>query len=110
VADKPIINIVSTRCQPDDDTKFNKWYNEVHIPMLFKAKEMKSVARYKVVGEAHGQPTYVAIYKFNSLSDYEKFGKGPEMAAARKEMNESWGQRIEIASRVQYELIKEWEK
>jgi hypothetical protein len=110
MADKAIINIVGTRCQPADDAKFNKWYNEVHIPMLFKSKEMKAVARYKVVGEAHGQPTYIAIYKFDSVSSFEKFGKGPEMEAARKEMNESWGQKIEIASRVQYELIKEWEK
>ena len=50
MADKPVINIVGTRCQPDDDAKFNKWYNEVHIPMLLKCKELKGVTRYKIAG------------------------------------------------------------
>ncbi len=110
MADKPIINIVGTRCQPADDAKFNKWYNEVHIPMLFKSNKLKSVTRYKIVGESSGQPTYIAIYHFDSQKDFQEFGKGPEMEAARKEMQESWGQKIEIASRVQYEVIKEWKK
>ncbi len=110
MADKPIINIVGTRCQPADDAKFNKWYNEVHIPMLFKSQHLKDVVRYKIIGESAGQPTYIAIYRFDSLKGFQEFAKGPEMEDARKEMQETWGQKIEIASRVQYELIKEWKK
>jgi len=43
MADKPMINIVSTRCQPKDVEKFNKWYNEVHIPMLLKFKVLREL-------------------------------------------------------------------
>jgi hypothetical protein len=49
---KPVINIVATRCQPVDDEKFNRWYNEVHIPMLLKYKKLLGVARYKVITES----------------------------------------------------------
>ncbi len=31
-----VINMVATRCQPEVEVKFNKWYDEIHIPLLFK--------------------------------------------------------------------------
>jgi hypothetical protein len=108
MSDQPIINIVTTRCPPADDARFNIWYNEVHIPLLMKSKKLKAVARYKQIGQGGTGPAYVAIYQFASLKDFQEFGSGPEMAAAGKEMRESWGQTIEIMSRVQYELIMEW--
>jgi len=105
---KPVINIVATRCQPVDDEKFNRWYNEVHIPMLLKYKKLLGVARYKVITESPTLPQYIAIYKYASLKDLQDFSKSPKLAAAAKEMQETWGQKIELTSRVQYELIKEW--
>ena len=41
----PLIHVVATQCQPEFEEKFNKWYNETHIPMLFKHKSMKKVTR-----------------------------------------------------------------
>jgi uncharacterized protein (TIGR02118 family) len=107
--DKPIINVVSTQCQPADEVKFNKWYDEVHIPMLFKSKKLLKVARYKVI-ETGKPPRFLAIYNFASLKDFEEFGKGPEMDDAKKDMQATWGQKVEVTSRVQYELIREWKK
>lgn len=108
MADKPMINIVATQCQPIDEEKFNKWYNEVHIPMLMKFKGLKGVSRYKSISESSQSPRYIAIYKFGSFKDFEAFNKSPELAAALKEMQESWGTRVELMSRIQYELIKEF--
>ena len=39
-----IVNIVGTDC-PQNEAKLDKWYNEVHVPMLFKYKGMKKVTR-----------------------------------------------------------------
>jgi len=108
MASKPIINIVATQCQPVDEAKFDKWYNEVHIPMLMKFKGLKSVARYKSISESSKSPRFIAIYKYASAKDFEDMNKSPELAAALKEMQETWGQRIELTSRIQYELIKEF--
>ena len=33
-----VINMVSTECQPEVEAEFNKWYDEIHIPLLFKFK------------------------------------------------------------------------
>jgi uncharacterized protein (TIGR02118 family) len=108
MANKPVISIVTTQCQPQDEEQFNKWYNEVHIPMLRKFKGLKGVARYKAINEPAGLPRYAAIYRFASQKDFEAYEKSSELAAAIKEMQETWGQRIELTSRVPYELIKEW--
>ena len=108
MADNPIINIVATQCQPQDEEKFNTWYNEVHIPMLLKSQLLMGAARYKVIDESSKIPRYIAIYKFANQKDFEKFDKSPELSDAIKEMQGTWGDRIELISRVQYEVIKKW--
>jgi uncharacterized protein (TIGR02118 family) len=107
--DKPVINVVMTKCKPEDDVKFNKWYDEVHIPMLMKSKKLSKTVRYKVM-ETGKQPSFMAVYYFASQKDFEDFNKGPEIEAARKDMQEVWGQKVELTSRVQYEFIREWKK
>ena len=108
---KPIINIVGTRCRPEDEEKFNKWYAEVHIPMLLRFKGLKAVTRYKITHEAEEYPKYLAIYKFESQQAYEAYETSPELAAARKERDETWKERgFEVKWRVQYEALKTWER
>ena len=108
MANDQVMLIVGTQCQVKDDAKFNKWYNEIHIPMLMKSGYVKGVSRYKAVGDAGDPPRYIAIYKFANMKDYQDHQASPELAAAIKEMQESWGTNVELTSRVHYELIKEW--
>jgi antibiotic biosynthesis monooxygenase (ABM) superfamily enzyme len=110
MADNPIINIVSTKCQPKDEEKFNKWYNQVHIPMLLKAPQLHEVVRYKVIEESSKSPRYIAVYKFANRKDFEAFEKGPELAAGIKEMQGTWGKKVEITSVVAHELVKDFKK
>jgi uncharacterized protein (TIGR02118 family) len=85
-----IINIVATECIPGDEAKFNKWYNEVHIPMIMKFKGVKKVTRYKVTGESTGKGKYMAIYEYDSAADMAACNASPEFKAAIDEMNETW--------------------
>ena len=109
--EKPMINIRAIQCQPEFDEKFNKWYEEVHIPMLFKSKEVKEVTRYKLIDGTEEDPKYLTIYKFDSLSDFEAFDTGPERAAAREEMRETWPEGgFESKWRLRYEVMKTWKR
>ncbi len=106
-----IINMVSTECQPEVEEKFNKWYNEVHIPLLFKYKGMKKVTRYKILNKTGEFPTYLCIYEFDNPSEYKSYSESKELADARAEMNETWKSGgWEIKSRVPYEEMKTWQK
>jgi len=111
VETKPIINIVATQCQPEVEEAFNRWYNDIHIPMLFKFKGIKKVTRYKRLSDAEELPTYIATYEFDNQKDYEAYTTSPELAAARDEMNETWKQEgFEVKWQAQYEPIKTWER
>ena len=108
---KPIINVVATQCKPEEERKFNEWYDEIHIPMLLKFKGITEVTRYKIIGKSPEYPKYMAIYEFESQSAFEAYQTSPELAAAREEMKGTWeGQEFEIRWRVQYEPIKTWER
>jgi antibiotic biosynthesis monooxygenase (ABM) superfamily enzyme len=89
-----IINIVATECIPGDEVKFNKWYNEVHIPMLMKFKGIKKVTRYKVMGESTEKGKYLAIYEYDSAKDMAALNTSPEFKAAIEEMNDTWKGRM----------------
>ena len=110
MASKPVINVVITECPPEVEGKFTKWYDETHIPMLFKFKGMRRVTRYKLLREPAGNPAFMAIYEFENRQAYEAYSKSPELAAARAEMQETWKGGFQITSRAQYEFLKTWQK
>ena len=45
---KSVVYIVGICCKPEQEAKFNKWYDEVYIPMLFKYAGMAEVRRWKL--------------------------------------------------------------
>ena len=103
-----VIHIVGTRCQAEVEDRFNKWYDEVHIPMLLKFKGLKKATRYKILKPREDYPEYVAIYEFESREAFEDYEKSPEMSAAIAEMKETWKDGgWEMVWRVQYEQRKE---
>ena len=82
--DKSIFFIVATECTPEMEEKFNKWYDEVHIPMLLEMKGLKEVSRHKLVrGNNDQYPKYIATYKFEDMEAYEEFENGPVLAACK---------------------------
>ena len=108
---KPIIYIVATQCHPENEEKFNRWYNEIHIPMLLKFKGLTKVTRCEIVNESEGLPKYLAIYEFESQKAFEAFRTSPELNAAREEMSGTWqGKGFEVRWRVLYEPMKTWKR
>jgi hypothetical protein len=76
--------------------------------MLMKSKYLKGVTRYKSINADAKGPRFIAVYKYDSFKDFEEFDKSPELAAGLKEMGETWGNRVDLLSREQYELINDF--
>ncbi len=128
--DKPVIHVVGTECSPEDEEKFNSWYDEVHIPLLFRFKGIKEVTRYRITKgvkelspfrvkdddrreqyEAEKYPSYLAIYTFESRKAYEAYLSSPELAAAWDDVKKTWqGGGFKITWRMQYESMKTWRR
>ena len=105
------LNIVGTECQSQDEASFNKWYNEVHIPMLLKYQGLKKVTRYKLMGEANDQAKYLAVYEYDSQEAINGMSMSPEFKAAIDEMTETQKTlKFGIKWAVAYEPIMTWEK
>ncbi len=105
-----ILNIVATECAKNE-AKFNKWYNEVHIPLLFKYTGLKKVTRYQLMREGQGQAKYLAIYEYDDKDAIDAFPKSPEFKAAIDEMNVTWKDNMfDIKWAANYEPIKTWER
>lgn len=103
--------MVASECKPEAEEKYNKWYDEVHIPMLLKFKGLKEVIRYRLVGETGAFPKYLTVYKFESPEAYEAYGTSPERSAAMDELATTWKQGgFEVKWRVVYEPLKTWKK
>jgi uncharacterized protein (TIGR02118 family) len=106
-----ILNIVTTGCSPKDDLRFNKWYNEVHVPMLFKYKGMKKVTRYKNMDEKSNVPKYLAIYEYDTKESMAALTESPEFKAAIAEMQETIKScPFEVKWSARYEPIQTWER
>ena len=105
------LNIVATECRPEHEAEFNKWYNEVHVPMLFKFDGMLGVTRYKLLGGSEGTARYLALYEFKDQASFDAFQKCPELKAAIDEMGQTWrGRAFDIKWRGQYQPLKAWKK
>lgn len=111
-----VFYFVASDCAPGLDEKFNRWFDEVHIPLLLKFKKLKNVSRYRLTelrGEvvsrykpAENWPKYLTIYEFEDLQAVEEYLTSAELEAAREEMQQSWkAGEVEVKWRAHYEHI-----
>jgi heme-degrading monooxygenase HmoA len=106
-----ILNMVYSECTAENDARFNKWYNEVHIPLLFKYPGLKKVTRYQRMGDNREQAKYLAVYEYDTREELKAFEKSGEFKAAMAESQETWqGGGFEIKGTAVYEPVKTWEK
>ena len=111
MADSPYLWLVGTRISAELEDEFNKWYDEVHIPMLTTGGHIKAVNRYKLSDVAESdQSPYLAVYEFKDIETFKAWQASTQLADARKEMKETWGGRaLELLTRAFYEPVSHWE-
>ena len=108
---KPVIQIVGTDCPLEAEEKFNTWYNERHIPDLLKFKKLKRVTRYKNLHPDGEYPKFLTIYEFENRQAFEEYDTSPEQTTAREDwLRISKETGAEVVWRVQYEVIKTWQR
>ena len=111
MGNKPIISVLGTRCKPEREEEFNKWYDEIHIPLLFKFPGMTGVKRWKLLNGNGEYPEYLALYEFENQGAFEAFQTSLEREVAIKEMDETWKEgKFETIWRLQYESLKTWQR
>lgn len=85
------IFMVQLNIEASDEDRWNRWYNEVHVPEVMSlSNQIISATRYrKTFGDAeHG---YLAIYRFSSQVALEAFIASPELKRMGEEYAREWG-------------------
>lgn len=113
-----VIWIVGTECKPGvDEEKFNKWYDEVHVPMLLEGDFVKRVSRsrladkaYHVANATHECPKYLTIYEFETLQKFEAWMTSPDRKIAGEDKLATWGEGggYEVFWASRYDTMQAW--
>ncbi len=113
-----LINLIANQCRPDQEEKFDRWYDETHVPYLLKTNCINKATRFTALYPGKVYPGYpdvkyprnMAIYEFPFVRSYDEYEKSPALAEALQEWNETWGKDpYEKRWCKQYQLIREWE-
>jgi hypothetical protein len=107
-----LVNMGGVDCPPEMEAEFNRWYDEVHIPMLLESGEIKKVTRLQRVGNEANYPKFLVIYEFEDRQAFERYEKSQAKTRAMAEMKLSWprGGPVQRRWRVQYDVIGTSEK
>lgn len=119
---KPLININANEPVPELEGKYNKWYDEVHIPIVLKNPALLGLTRYKIVtgisdpshpGLAEpkeGYARYLTIYDFENEETFRAFDQSPEMKEALEDLTRTWRSgELTVKFRAQYKPRRTWE-
>lgn len=81
--------IVSAEVIPGKEEEFNKWYNEHHIPLYSsKMPRVKSISRYYY---RRANPSFIAIYEYDSMDDLKFSLASRESAGAGEDADKQIG-------------------
>lgn len=105
-----VIDILEAQCRTEDEEIVNKWYNEFHMPVLFKSGKLCTVSRYKVMGGSPDIVRFFTICKYDSEETFKEFLASPEFEAAGEKSPEMKSVKINNSPPIHCELIKEWSR
>jgi len=83
---------LTIQCSPAMEDEFNKWYNEVHIPLVMKGGMLKAVNRYKVTNAIETNVSkYLTVCEFDDRATFEKWLASDILAAAKVDREKTMG-------------------
>lgn len=96
-------------CHPDDEEKFLKWFDEFHLPLLFKYEGLTSITRGNLQYDDAKVPKFFALFTFKDKQAWEGYAKSKEFAEAKADSEKTWKERPFISFwRVPYEVTRTW--
>lgn len=88
--------------------EWNDWHNQVHIPRVLEAPQVKGARKFRVTDASlpgDWRPQYVTLYELESLEDFTAYRRGPG-AAMRAEYDERYGGVGKVARLVMTEEVR----
>lgn len=105
------ILIAANECLPEVEEEYNRWYDEIHLPMFFEFPGLKKASRYKTMREDPALSRYLAFYEFDTEEDLVAFPESEAFKKAVEDFDRKW-QHGEFVHRwgASYRLLTRLEK
>jgi len=105
---KPYVWMVFMRFPEDFEDEFNKWYDEVHVPLVTRGGHFSSITRYRLTDAFPSTlAKYVAICEFRSEDVFREWLVSAARAEAARDTGETWkGKDMEFMPKGFYERLK----
>jgi uncharacterized protein (TIGR02118 family) len=85
-----VLFMVKATIPKEKEEQFNRWYDEVHVPMFLQFNGAVSARRYKaIVGEEKFQ--YVAMYELKDEATFKRLMESDHMKALKADYDAKWG-------------------
>jgi uncharacterized protein (TIGR02118 family) len=85
-----VLFMVKATITKDQEEAFNRWYNEVHAPMLLQFNGAVSARRYKaILGEDKYQ--YMAMYELKDEDTFKRLMESDHFKALRADYDAKFG-------------------
>ena len=85
-----VLFVVKATIAKAKEEAFNKWYNEVHVPMVLQFNGAVSARRYKaILGEDKFQ--YMAMYEIKDEATFERLMESDHMKALKTDYDAKFG-------------------
>ncbi|MFC2009258.1 DUF4286 family protein [Chloroflexota bacterium] len=88
---KPYLWIVFMRFPAVLEDEFNKWYDEVHVPLVSEEGHFLSISRYRITDAVESDLTkYVAVVEFPDDATFRNWLKSDCRAEAAADTAKTW--------------------
>ena len=85
-----VLFMVKASIPKEKEEAFNRWYNEVHVPMFLQFNGAVSARRYKaILGEDKYQ--YLAMYELKDEATFQKLMDSDHFKALRADYDANFG-------------------
>ena len=105
---KPYLWIVFMRFPAELEEEFNRWYDEVHVPLVAREGHFLSITRYRLTDAVPSDLSkYVAVVEFRDEETFRQWLVSDARAEAAKDTADTWkGKDMEFIPKAFYEPYK----
>jgi len=83
---------LTIQCSPQMEAEFNKWYDDVHIPLVMRGGMLKAISRYKVTDAIETNVSkYLTVCEFEDRASFEKWLASDILAEAKVDREKTMG-------------------
>ncbi len=91
-----VLYVVRVKISVRDESRWNQWHNEQHIPMVLQQPGFLQVRKFRCLSNNPEEADYFVIYELRNKEAYDRYVKSEEGEWLRQHYLDAYGTRTKI--------------